>query len=198
MVRGRIGRKTKDRFRRAIRDVVNGLSRRIQVYKQSLKHDCPNCYYDKLTNSSTGKCKWTALEARDKQTEYETSTGKTNLMYKFFKVGRCPICRGKGFLETPRKVWISALVTWNPGNRNNTAVDTPAGFEGATLIELKTDPKYYKLFRNCEKVIIDKNVCKLAKPPVLRGLGNEAVLVITVFTTDLTNIEKDEILKKYD
>lgn len=196
MVRGRISRKTKDRFRRRIQDVVKGLSRRIQVYKQSIKSECPNCFFDKLTNSSTGKCKWSALEARNKQTEYE-SGGGSGTHYKYFKVGRCPVCKGKGYLETPRKVWISALVTWNPGNRNNTTVDTPAGTEGATLVELKVDPKYYKLFKNCEKVVIGTMVCKLAKPPVLRGLGNESLLIVTVFTADGTDIDKDEILKKY-
>lgn len=196
MVRGRISRKTKSRFRRRIQDVVKGLSRRIQVYKQPIKSECPNCFFDKLTNSSTGKCKWTALEARNEQAAYEAA-GSSGLMYKFFKVGRCPVCKGKGFLETPRKVWLSALVTWNPNNRNNTTVDTPAGSEGATLIELKTDPKYHKLFRNCEKIAIGDMTCRLAKPPVLRGLGNEALLIVTVFTADGTDIDKDEILKRY-
>jgi len=196
MVRGRISEKTKDRFKRRIQDVVKGLSKRIQVYKQSIKTDCPNCFFDKLTNTSTGKCKWTALEARDKQTIHET-TGVSTLLYKFFKVGRCPVCKGKGFLETPRKIWLSSLVTWNPGNRNNDANHTPAGHEGATVAELKTDPKYLKLFRNCEKVIVEGNVCKLANPPVLRGLGNNSILVVTVFTTDTMDIDKDELLKRY-
>lgn len=197
MVHSRIGKKTRDRYRRRIQDVVKGLSKRIQVYKQSLKSDCPNCFFDKLTNTSTGKCKWTALEARTKQQEYEASTGNITLQYKFFKVGRCPVCKGKGFLETPRKVWISSLVTWNPQNRNNTTTFTPAGVEGATIAELKTDPKYHKLFINCEKIIVEGNTCKVAKPPVLRGLGNNSILVVTVFTTDILDIDKDELLKRY-
>lgn len=196
MTYGRIGKKTKDRFKRRIKDVIKGLSRRIQVYKQPLKKECPNCFYDKLTNTSTGKCKWTALEARTKQQEYE-ATGGSYLMYKFFKVGRCPVCKGKGFLEVARKVWLSSLVTWNPENRNNTISYTPAGTESASLIELKTDPVYYDLFKNCSKVVVDGNTCKLAKPPIIRGLGNQSVLVVTVFTSDKTDIDRSELLKEY-
>jgi len=196
MVHSRISLKTKNRFKNSMRDVVSGLGKDVTVYKQPLKAECLNCFYDKLTNSSTGKCKWTALEAITKQADYLASGG-AGLQYKFFKVGRCPVCKGKGFLETPRKVWVNTLVTWNPQNRGNTLRTTPAGYEGATVAELKTDPKYHKLFRDCQKVVIEGNVCKLAKPPVLRGLGNNSILVVTVFTTDTTDKESDGILKQY-
>lgn len=198
MVNGRIREKTKDRFKLIMQDVIKGLGRRIQVYKQSIRSECPNCFFDKMANSSTGKCKWTALEAQTKQTEYETTVGNVGgLMYKFFKVGRCPVCKGKGFLETHRKVWVDALVTWNPENRNNAISYTSAGTEGATLIELKTDIKFFELFKSCEKVVVDGTTCKLAKVPVIRGLGNKTVLVVTVFTTDTIALPSDEILKKY-
>ena len=66
-MRNRISTKTKDRYRKSIRNVLKGLSRSITVYKQPIKNECPNCYYDKLTGSSTGKCKWTWEEAVQKQ-----------------------------------------------------------------------------------------------------------------------------------
>lgn len=192
----KISTKAKNRFKKAIQEVIEGLGVKVQVYKQSLKSECPNCFYDKLTDSSTGKCKWTALEATNNQIAY-IAAGNIGLRYKFFKVGRCPVCKGKGFLETPRKVWINSLVTWNPLNRGNDLRSTSAGFEGATIAELKTDPKYYTVFKDCKKVIIEGNSCKLVKPPVLRGLGNNAVLVVTVFTTDTLDVERDGILKQY-
>ena len=69
-MRGRIKNKTKDKFRRRIRDVViGGLGRPVLVYKQPIKSQCPNCFYDKLTNKSTGVCKWTLTEALQKQQE---------------------------------------------------------------------------------------------------------------------------------
>lgn len=197
MIRGRISDKTKQRFKRRIKDVIDGLSRPIQIYKQPLRSNCPNCFFDELTGRSTGKCKWTALEAKVKQAEYEQNNNTLLLQYKFFKVGRCPVCNGKGFLEVQRKVWVNAIVTWGLITRDNTTTVTPAGIEGATIAELKTKPEYLSLFKNCKKIIVEGYTCKLVKPPILRGLGNDSVLVATVFTTDGINTTDDVLLKKY-
>jgi len=178
-----------------MRDVIKCLSRKVLVYKQSIKSQCSNCYYDKGTDSSTGKCKWTALEAKIKQSEW-LADGNMSLQFKYFKVGRCPICLGKGFLETPRKVYTNCLITWNPDDRNK-MVYTPAGSEGSSVVQLKTDPKNFDTFKNCKKLVVDGVNCKLSKPPVLRGLGNQTVLVITAFTTDKPSIDSDEIIKDY-
>jgi len=188
-----VSSKTKHRYKRAMNKVVKTLGRKIEVYKQPFKAECSNCYYDKLTDSSTGKCKWTPLEARAKQIEYGIDN---DLRYKYFKVGRCPICKGRGYLETSRSVWVSCLVIWNPNNRNSVSY-TPAGTEGSTIVELKSDTKNFLLFKNCKKLVVDGINCRLSKPPILRGLGNQTTLVITAFTTDKASINSDEILKNY-
>lgn len=197
MVHGRISPKTKDRFRKSIRDVINGLSKKVLVYKQPIKFECDNCYYDKLTARSTGKCKWTLEEAEEKQREYE-STNPGVLRYKWFRVGRCPVCKGEGFLRVERKVWTNCLVIWNYGNKfNNDMTYTPAGTEGSTLVQLKTDPKHLDLFKNCTKIIIEGVECSMSKPPILRGLGNQSVLIITAFTTEKPKVDSGEIIKEY-
>jgi hypothetical protein len=198
MVRGRIKSKTKKKYQKAIRDVVKGLSRKVLVYKQPLKSVCPNCYYDKMTNSSTGKCSWTALEAIAKQQEWEAA-GNINIRYKYFLKGRCPVCHGLGYIETHRRVWTDCLVIWDPGARGfgNDMTYTPAGTEGSTIVKLKTDPKNYDVFKNCSKIVIDGVECKLSKPPILRGLGNQALLIITAFTTEKPQIDSGEIIKDY-
>ena len=198
MVRGRIQPKTKRRFQRRIRDVVKGLSRDVAVYKQPAKSECPNCFYEKLTNRSTGKCKWTIAETLTKQAEWEDSGG-IGLRYKYFLKGRCPVCKGRGYLETLRKVWTKCLVIWDPEQRGfgNQLTYTPAGSEGSTIVVLKTDPKYHDTFKNASKIIVDGVTCKLSKPPVLRGLGNQAVLIITAFTTEKPYIDSGEIVKDY-
>ena len=197
MVRGRIHPKTRDRFRKSIRDVIKGLSRKVQVYKQPIKQECPNCYFDKMTGKSTGKCKHTPEEAAQKQAEW-LATGKASVRYKWFRVGRCPVCRGEGYLEIKRRAWTDCLVIWDPDSRyNNNMTYTAAGSEGSTLVQLKTDPKYYDLFKNCERVIVDGVECKLARPPILRGLGGQAVLIITAFTTDKPKLDSGEIIKEY-
>lgn len=198
MVRGRIKDKVKRKFQTAIRDVVKGLSRSVLIYKQPIKNECPNCYYDKLTDSSTGKCKWELAEAQAKQQEWEAS-GNIVLRYKYFLRGRCPVCLGKGFVEIQRRTWADCLVTWDPGTRGhgNVFTMTPAGTEGSTIVQLKTEPKHFNTFKNCTRIVVDNVECKLSKPPVMRGLGNQALLIITAFTTEKPDIDTDEIIKDY-
>lgn len=209
-MRNRIRPKTKRKHQKAIRDIIKGLSRKVLIYKQPLKSECPNCYYDKLTNRSTGKCKWTLEEANQKQLEWEASNPSaapddcetitvSNLRYKWFQYGRCPVCFGAGYLETKRKSWADCLVIWNPRARpgGNEMVYTPAGTEGSTIVELKTNPKYFDLFKNCDYIVVDGVNCKISRPPILRGLGVQAVLIIIAFTTDKPSVDSDEVIKEY-
>jgi hypothetical protein len=194
----RINKKTKSKYKNSIRDVVvNGLGRPVLVYKQPVKSECKNCYYDKLTDKSTNRCSWTLTEAIAKQLEY-TTAGGTDLKYKYFVRGRCPVCKGNGYLETYRRTWVTCKVTWDPsGGGRNTTTYTAAGSEGSTIIELKTHPKYYDLFKNSTMIVIDGVECKLSKAPILRGLGNQALMIITAFTTEKPKLDSGEILKDY-
>jgi hypothetical protein len=196
--RTRISNRVKEKHKKAIRNVIKGLSRKVEVYKQPRRLECPNCYYDKFTDTSTGKCKWTPVEAIQQQAAYEAE-GNTDIKYRYFKYGRCPVCRGQGYLTVQRKVWADCVVTWDPGARGsrNSITFTAAGTEGSTLVQLKTDPKYYDLFKNSARIVVDGVECKLSKPPILRGLGSQSVLVITAFTTEKPKIDSGEIIKDY-
>ena len=214
MKKNRIRSKTKNRYKRRMKDVIKGFSRKVLVYKKSIKSECPNCYFDKMTGRSSGKCRWTAVEATALQAEYEAAnpptynpdnpaascSTTTTYMYKYFVKGRCPVCHGKGYLETRRKKWVHALVTWDPSQRGtgNQLVYTPAGAEGSTIVQLKTDPKHYDLFKNAERLVVDDIECKLSKPPNLRGLGTEATLIITAFTTEKVTSDPNEVIKDYN
>ena len=197
-MRNRISKRVKQKHQKAIRNVINGLSRRVEVYKQSQKLECTNCYFDKFSNASTGKCKHTAVQAIIKQQEW-VAAGNTTVRYKYFLKGRCPVCNGKGYLETVRRTWVDALVTWDPSARGygNSITYTPAGAEGSTIVALKTNPKHFDLFKNSTKIVVDGIECKMSKPPLLRGLGLQAILVITAFTTEKQSIDSDEIIKDY-
>lgn len=197
-MRGRIKPRTKEKYQKRMRDVVKGLSRKVAVYMPPIKSECVNCYYDKMTDKSTGKCKWTPMEAITQQQAYVASGG-IGTQYKYFLKGRCPVCRGKGYLETQRKRWADCLVIWDPESRGfgNSTTYTSAGTEGSTIVELKTEPKYFDTFKNCVKITVDGVDCKLSRPPLLRGLGNQTLLIITAFTTDKPKIDTDEIIKDY-
>ena len=192
----RISDKTKRKYKKIINSIIKDLGRPIEVFKQPVKFECLNCYYDKLTGTSTNDCKWTATEAIQKQQEY-VNAGGIGLRYKFFPRGRCPICKGQGYLATTRKVWIDCKVTWAPSANDNAVTYTAAGVEGSTIVELKVDPKYYDTFKNCSSIRVDGVACKLSEAPILRGLGNEAIMVVIAFTTDKPGVDREEILKDY-
>jgi hypothetical protein len=179
-----------------MRNVIDGLSRKVLIYKQPLKSECPNCFYDKFTDSSTGKCKYSAAEAPLKQAEWEAQENET-LRYKYFLKGRCPVCKGQGYIEVARKTWIDALVIWDPSTQSNAMTYTPAGTEGSTVVQLKTDPKYFDTIKNCSRIVVDGIECKISRPPILRGLGTQAILIITAFTTEKPKIASDEFVKDY-
>jgi len=151
MARNRIGNKPKNRFRRRVRNVIKGLSRKVLVYKQTVKRECPNCFFDKMTGKSSGKCKHASLfDADQAQAAWEQAGNTSSVIAKYFIRGRCPVCNGVGYLETQRKTWSDCLVTWDPQARGfgNQMIYTPAGTEGSTVVQLKTHPKNYDLFKN--------------------------------------------------
>jgi hypothetical protein len=188
--RGFISDKVKSIYKKNMRHIIKDLGRRIKIFRQPIISECPNCYYDKMTQKSTGKCKWTNLQVLDLNDPSK---------YKYFLKGRCPICKGEGFLEQQRVVWADCLVTWDPdaSGTGNEFIYTPAGSEGSTIVRLKTDPKYYDEFKNCVKIVVDGIECKLSKPPILRGLGNQTLLIITAFTTEKPSVDSNEIVKDY-
>jgi len=181
-MRKRISTTTRKKFTNSIRDIMSDLSRPIEVFKTPIKHECFNCYYDKLTNSSTNTCKWTLAEALQKQNEYAQSGG-IGVKYKYFSTGRCPICKGKGYLETLRKAWVKCKITWDP-KADTEFISDPAGVSGNTSVELKTDPKYINLFTDCTHMFVDDIKCVLSKPPIIRGIGEASLLIILAFTPD--------------
>jgi len=202
MAKHRIRPKTKDRYKQTMRNVIKGLSRKVIIYKQPIKSECPNCYFDKFTNRSSGKCKWTNVNLGndDSVEEQQARLGPdAPIRYLYFKFGRCPVCRGLGYLETQRRTWADCLVTWNPPERRggNEMIYTPAGTEGSTVVRLKTDPKYYDTFKNCTKIVVEGIECKISRPPVMRGLGNQTLLIVIAFTTDKPKIDSGEIIKDY-
>jgi hypothetical protein len=155
-----IGRRTKELWGRNMQKVIKGLGRCITIYKTDAQTDCPNCLYDSVNQESTGK--------------YKTGGPIP------FTVGRCPYCKGRGYLRTPRKKTIKVLITWRPrpsGMISAGTLFTEAGKESDNTVRIKADPCYYELVRDCKYAVIDGQKCELKEPPILRGLGTQKVLV---------------------
>ena len=165
----------KRKFKKTWDKVLDGLSREIYVYLSDLVTECSNCYYDKVNRTSSGVPK--------------SSPGDPN----YFTHGRCPVCFGRGVIITSRRRCISAIVNWNPaGDSLNSLTFTEAGFDGATIVEIKTDPCYLDLLKNSKHVVIDGVKCKLARPPILRGLGDQHILIAHLFTDYKPMIDSGE------
>jgi hypothetical protein len=98
-------------------------------------------------------------------------------------------------LVTTRRKCINGIVIWNPsGDAMNSLTFTEAGFEGATRVEIKTDPCNLELIKNSKYVLIDGLKCKLSNPPIIRGLGEKDILIAQFFTTDKPKKNSGEYL----
>jgi len=195
MTRQRVGEKAKQRFREAVRDITNNLSRVVVVYGPPETSECFNCYFDKLTGRSTGRCRWDQTQAAEKQLEWQ-ALGNTDIKYKYFTQGRCPVCKGQGYLITPVMDFINCIVDWNPIDGDK-LIQTSAGNEGSSLVSLKTEPKHLDTFKNAVTVIVDGLECRLARTPIARGLGAPHILNIMLFTTTKLKPDSGETIKDY-
>jgi len=173
----RIGHKTKDRFKKAWEHVRDGLGRSIIIYLADTRSECPNCYYDKIHDRSSGIPK--------------SAPGDPD----YFTIGRCPVCRGKGVLTVARRKCIHGIVIWDPsGDGANAMTFSEAGVDGATVVEIKVDVCYLDLIKNSKYAVIDGIKVKLAKPPIIRGLGNKSVLVAQFFTNEKSSPDSGEYI----
>ncbi len=154
----------KQRFAKAWDNVRDALGREIVVYLPDTRRECPNCYYDKVHDKSSGIPKVLPESPN------------------YFTVGRCPVCKGKGVLVSVRKKCIHGIVVWNP--QSNNLGFSEAGFDGETLVEIKVDECYLDLLKEAKYVLVDGVKCKLSNPPIVRGLGGKNVLIGYFVTMD--------------
>jgi hypothetical protein len=171
----KIGSKAKKRWNQSMSRLIDGLGRNIIVYLPDRRLECPNCYYDKVHDKSSGIPK----------------VGPSSSTY--FTVGRCPVCSGRGVRVVSRKRCIEGMVIWNPqGNATNSLTFSQAGMEGATSVEIKTDICYLDLIKESKYVVVDGIQCKLSNPPIIRGVGGKSVLIATFFTTRKPKLDSGE------
>lgn len=167
MARSRkIGTKANKRWKQSMSRLVDGLGRRILVYLPDKRLECPNCYYDKVHDKSSGIPK-------------VASSSPT-----YFTSGRCPVCAGRGVIITARRRCIEGMVIWNPQGNSNSLSFGESGFEGATSVEIKTDVCHLDLIKEAKYVVIDGVYCRLSSPPIIRGVGGKSILIATFFTSD--------------
>jgi len=155
----------KKEIRTRFLDLVSELKKPIVVFGQPYKEDCPNCLHDHNGES---------INQFDSSFAAPVVIFGSTVSPISFTRGRCPVCHGRGRLESPNISNIYGLVLWNPPSvdpSKGSMVATPAGLEGKNVVRIKVEKCYYDVIRDCTKIVLDGVDCVLAIPPVLRGTG---------------------------
>jgi hypothetical protein len=161
----------RSQYKSLIKQVIKDLGEGIDVYSAPLKEQCPNCKLDLVTKKS--------------KNVYDTSFTASTVIFgntiepQSFSRGRCPVCKGDGYLFSLQPKTIKALVKWDPDKGDMDK--TPAGYEGKNIVRVKASKSYYSYIRDCEYAYIDGVKCELFKPPTRRGLGATDELVVAYF-----------------
>lgn len=155
-------------YKSLIKSVVKDLGETILVYGAPEKEACPNCYQDLVTGESKNIVDPSFVAP-------VVIFGETISPIPFTR-GRCPVCKGVGFLLNEVPTIVKALVKWNPKDGDLSL--TPAGIEGANIARIKARRSYYQVIRDAEYFIVDGVKCVLSSPPVFRGLGAQDELVV--------------------
>ena len=161
-------------IRRMSDKIYNDTSIDIFVYGDPTDWDCPNCYYDHSTDSSTG--------VHDTSFVSPTIINGVSIEPKPFTRGRCPVCRGAGKIELENKKIMRAYVRWDPPtDGKGDFEELTLGTEGSNIVMVRTASKNYEAIRGCNYVIIDGVRCELFRPPIIRRAGREGLSVVAFF-----------------
>lgn len=170
-------------YKDLIKEVIEDLHKPITVFSPPLKEDCPNSIWDPINKTDSGQFDSSFVSP-------VVIFGETISPINFTR-GRCPVCRGVGYLEKEVSRSAKALVKWNP----NTADDVeslPVGREGKAVVRIKVLRADFDLINNATHFIVDGVKCELIRAPTIRGLGTQEELVIA-FLLEVepgTNVKK--------
>jgi len=158
-------------YKNLIKSVVKDLGETILVYGAPEKTMCPNCFQDLVTGKSKNVFRDTFITP-------VVIYGVT-INPQAFTRGRCPVCKGEGYLTYVVPTIVKALVKWNP--KDGELSRTPVGIEGSNIVRIKARRSYYEAIRDSVYATIDGVRCVLSSPPVYRGLGAQDELVVAFF-----------------
>lgn len=170
-------------YKDLIKAVVEDLHKPILVFPPPDKEDCPNCFYDSINKTSSGRFV-------DSFVTPVVVFGETISPISFTR-SRCPVCRGAGHLEQEIKRNVKALVKWNPTTAGDLE-SLPIGREGAAVVRIKVLRADFTLVDAAEHFLIDGVKCEVLRPATIRGLGTQEELVIVY----LQEVEPGKSVKK--
>jgi len=162
-------------FTKDQKQLVKDLSRPIVIGMGSLlEEDCPNCFHDFVSGSSTGTFSdFVGTKTLFAGTVYERTVSAT----PFKQV--CPICRGVGKLTVPTEKSILANYHWEVPDGDSMPI-TPVGEEGQHAIIIKTDSRYYPDFVNAKYFVVDGVRVEPSSVPIIRVMANKTTGIVEI------------------
>jgi hypothetical protein len=177
-----------DDFIKDQKQLIKDLSRSVTLgFPESVTVNCPNCYYDGASDSSTSI--WTGLSGDI--TVFSGTSSEYTVVAKPFRQ-KCPVCGGTGALSIQRQTTIQAHVKWT---NNKIATDstypvTPAGYEGQETVRIRADSRHYDDFVKATYFIVDGVTVKPASPPYIRSMKKaDGIVQIVCKTSESGNKE---------
>lgn len=188
----KIPKSIKKEYKQGFDEYIRVMGKTVHVVLPSVKVDCPNCLWDSVSNTSSNV--WDSNFLRPVTIFPQTPAQKTifpqpfnvvsvsGVQYdpslvdpKILSVRICPVCRGKGFLESPIEYCIKAVVTWNPEVRDGQVLNLPAGITGNSIVLVKTFSKNYALIKQAEYLVIEGTKVVFHNTPGIKGLGDNHI-----------------------
>jgi hypothetical protein len=170
-------------YKDLIKQVVEDLHKPVLVFSPPGKEDCPNCVWDSVNKTSSGRF----------QTSFVTPVtifGET-VSPNNFQRSRCPVCHGVGFLSQEIRRNVKALVKWNPTTADDIE-SLPVGREGKSVVRIKVLRADFDLINKAIYFQVDGVRCEMIRAPTIRGLGTQEELVIAF----LQEVEPGKDVKK--
>lgn len=215
MVKYRIPQNIPREFKQGIADLITQLGRKVVIHLPDVVTDCPNCFYDSVTKSSTGVYDdsfirpvyvfpGTTQEEIIYPRPFNVDTVNSGIVYDpglahpgILRTTICPICKGKGILTTTPTICIKAIVTWNPKSPTSDGqmIEISAGRHNSNIARLKTFPCNYAVCREAKKFSVDGVSCEIFRPAHMKGIGGEHLVELHVQTTDVTD---DSTTRNFD
>lgn len=164
-------------YKKYINQVVSDLGREIDVLSSLTTVVCPNCYWDGVTNKSSGVFDSSFVSP---VTVFSSTSAERTITPIPFTRGRCPVCFGEGKLVAHSVTTITANISYYPeelGGKSEEYNVEPFGKDGKSYIILKTHEKNYSLLLNCDAIFINDVRYEKVRPPVYDGVGIHALAV---------------------
>lgn len=140
-------------YKNYIEALIDDLSSNVPTYSTT-DVQCSNCLYDQVHKASLGK--------------YNGSGPKP------FSGGICPVCSGKGIIETEKETVVKCIVNWVNPNENDDFIAKSGGAKEEIYVKLKTLVANYDTLKGADYMVVDGVRTRLVNI-IKRGLKDNVV-----------------------